>query len=265
MLLDVAYEAARAAGEVLLSMAERGVSVRHKGEVDLVTDADAAAEKTIIEILQRRTPDFAILAEESGDVATGSAGRWIVDPLDGTTNFAHGFPWYGVSIAAEVKGEIVVGVINHPSQNELFGAEKGLGATCNGRPIHVSTTSQLDQAFLATGFPYDRKRSRHNNYDNFIRFQQAAQACRRAGAASLDLACLAAGRFDGYWELKLKPWDVAAGILLVQEAGGRVSDYAGQKFHLEDVEILASNGPLHEAMSSLLLEGVRPQATRATA
>lgn len=243
---------AEAAGRILMEKFETGVAVAYKGAIDLVTEADLASEQAIVAILRARHPDHDILAEEGGSGCRGADQRWIVDPLDGTTNFAHGFPWFAVSIGLEVRGEIVLGAVFNPHNRELFVAERGKGATLNGRPLRVSSTAELDRALLATGFAYDHKVSPENNYRHFERFQQTAQAVRRAGVASLDLACVAAGRFDGFWELKLKPWDVAAGVLLVEEAGGRVSDYAGAPMPLDRGEILASNGHLHAAMQALL-------------
>jgi myo-inositol-1(or 4)-monophosphatase len=234
------------------------LEVRHKGTVDLVTDADQAAEGAIVENIRSTFPNHDILAEEGAYGARSSAYRRIIDPLDGTTNFAHGFPWFAVSVALEVDREVVLGIVYQPLTDELFVAEKGLGATHNGRRLQVSATQRLDEALVATGFPYDRKVSLANNYDHFVNFQQASLACRRAGAASLDLAFTAAGCFDGYWEMKLKPWDMAAGKLLVEEAGGVVSDFSGGPFDLFGVECLASNGHIHAAMLEVLKQGRRP-------
>ncbi len=254
----LALQAVAAGGRVLRQKFGGRLEVTHKGEVDLVTDADRAAEAAIVAVIRNRHPDHAILAEESDYGRQSAAWRWIIDPLDGTTNFAHGFPWFAVSLALEKAGEVVLGIVYNPVFEELFVAERGCGATLNGRPLRVSETATLGQALLATGFPYDRKRSTTNNYDHFVNFQQAAQACRRPGAASLDLACTAAGRFDGYWEMKLKPWDVAAGVLLVTEAGGLVSDFSGATLDLCGTECLASNGRLHAAMIEVLQQGRRP-------
>ena len=249
---DTLLLAAEEAGRVLMEKYQAGVTVAYKGAIDLVTEADLAAEQAVVAIVRQRHPDHDILAEEGDYGRRGADQRWIVDPLDGTTNFAHGFPWFAVSIAVEVRGEVALGAVLNPCNRELFFAERGQGATLNGRRVQVSSTADLDKAMLATGFAYDHKISPENNYAHFERFQRAARAVRRAGVASLDLACVAAGRFDGFWELKLKPWDVAAGVLLVEEAGGRVSDYAGAPMPLERGEILASNGRLHAAMQALL-------------
>jgi myo-inositol-1(or 4)-monophosphatase len=252
---DTLLLAAEAAGRVLMEKYASGVTVSYKGDIDLVTEADHAAERAVVALVRERHPDHDILAEEGDYPSRGADQRWIVDPLDGTTNFAHGFPWFAVSIALEVRGAVVLGAVYNPHNRELFVAEKGAGATLAGRPLRVSTTDTLERALLATGFAYDHKVNPANNYLHFERFQKAAQAVRRAGVASLDLACVAAGRFDGFWELKLKPWDVAAGVLLVAEAGGRVSDYAGAPMPLDRGEILASNGRLHAAMQALLAGG----------
>ncbi len=258
MSLEVAIKAAQAGGEILMEKFGKAIRVAHKGAVDLVTEADQAAEAVIIETIRQDFPEHDILAEEGDYGSRQNSHCWIVDPLDGTTNYAHGFPWFAVSVGLEVEGRIVAGVVLNPHNREMFVAEKGQGATLNGKPIAVSTVTDLDQSLLATGFPYDRKQTAANNYDNFVNFQQAAQACRRPGAASLDMACVAAGRFDGYWEMKLKPWDVAAGKLLVEEAGGKLTDFAGEPFDICGRECLASNGRIHQQMLAVLRAGARP-------
>lgn len=255
---EIALQAAEAGGRILLEKFGQTLQIRHKGDVDLVTDADQAAEEAIVKVIRGVFPRHDILAEEATYPEQNSNYRWIIDPLDGTTNFAHGFPWWAISIALSVDNEVVLGVVFHPRMGEMFVAERGQGAQLNDRPIRVSGTACLDQSLLATGFPYDRKSDPVNNYDNFVAVQQAAQACRRPGAASLDLAYTACGRFDGYWEMKLQPWDVAAGQLLVNEAGGRVSDFSGQTLDIYGKEILASNGSLHLPMQEILARGQRP-------
>ncbi|AMV71717.1 inositol monophosphatase family protein [Desulfuromonas carbonis] len=258
-MMSLALEAVMAGGDQLRRKFGGRLEILHKGEVDLVTDADRAAEAAIVAVIRERYREHAILAEEADYGNDGESDwRWIIDPLDGTTNFAHGFPWFAVSLALEKAGQVLLGIVYNPIFEELYVAERGRGATLNGKPLQVSPTRELDQALLATGFPYDRKQSPANNYDHFVNFQQVAQACRRPGAASLDLACTAAGRFDGYWEMKLKPWDMAAGLLLVTEAGGMVSDFAGRRLDLAGAECLASNGHLHAAMISVLQQGRRP-------
>lgn len=255
---EIAIQAAKQGGKVLMSKFGQVLSVRQKGVVDLVTDADIASEEAIVKVIRGTFPRHNILAEEADYGSFDSDYRWIIDPLDGTTNYAHGFPWFAVSIALEVEGEVCLGVVYNPFHRELFVAEQGGGAFLNDIQLSVSRTDRLADALLATGFPYDRKESLVNNYDHFVNFQQTAQACRRAGSASLDLAYTAAGRFDGFWEMKLKPWDVAAGQLLVAEAGGRVSDFAGDAFDIYGRECLASNGRIHGPMQEVLGHGLRP-------
>ncbi|HEY6837384.1 MAG TPA: inositol monophosphatase family protein [Geobacteraceae bacterium] len=250
--LEVAVRAARSAGELQRERLWGEHHIEFKGETNLVTEVDKACEDLIVGMLREAFPDHDILAEEN-DYASSNAGcKWIIDPLDGTTNYAHGFPWFAVSIALEVNGDIQLGVIYHPMLDELFTVVKGKRAFLNGWPLHVSQRAPLKNALLATGFPYDRSRVNENNFANFIEFQMSARAVRRAGAAALDLAYVAAGRLDGYWELKLKPWDVAAGKLLVEEAGGRVTNHAGEPYSVYDHRIVASNGLIHDEMVELL-------------
>lgn len=256
---EIILEAAREGGLVLMQKFGRVESIGHKGEIDLVTEADREAETAIVGSLRRVFPNHDILAEEGDWGRRESRYRWIIDPLDGTTNYAHGFPWFAVSIALEVDGDITHGAVFNPFHREFFYAEKGQGAWLNDIPLRVSSIPCLDHALVATGFPYDRKRSPVNNYDHFVNFQQAAQACRRAGAASLDLAYVASGRLDGYWEMKLKPWDVAAGKLLIEEAGGRISDFDGRPLDIYGCECLASNGHIHAEMIAVLKGGRRPE------
>lgn len=250
--LETAVLAARSAGAIQRERLWGEHDIRFKGEIDLVTEVDRACEDLIVATIRGAHPGHGILAEEGTRDAGISRHRWIVDPLDGTTNYAHGFPWFCVSIALEIDGEVGLGVIYHPVLDELFTAVKGEGAFVNGRPIRVSGRHPLKQCLLATGFPYDRTPDNENNFANFFNFQFAARAVRRAGAAALDLAYVAAGRLDGYWELKLKPWDVAAGQLLVTEAGGRVTNHAGEPFSIDDHRILASNGIVHREMLEIL-------------
>jgi myo-inositol-1(or 4)-monophosphatase len=256
-LLDFAIETAREAGRVLAERFGRtSLEVTHKGDIDLVTESDLAAERVILERIRSHYPRHAILAEEAGKVETeADAGegvyKWIVDPLDGTTNYAHGYPCYCVSIALERKGELVIGVIHDPTRDETFAAERGAGATLNGRRIRVSDKSDLNEALLCTGYPYD-VRGRNNFVRNFKNFILHAQGVRRDGSAALDLAYVACGRFDGFWEEGLRPWDVAAGALLVEEAGGRVSRYDDAPYDIYMPPIMASNGLVHEAMMRVL-------------
>ncbi len=254
-MLNFAIQTARDAGRILAEKFGR-VTITHKGDIDIVTEADLAAERLVIERVRGYHPRHAILAEEAGEVvAIGGGGdaeyKWIVDPLDGTTNYAHGYPVFCVSLALEHKGEIVVGVVYDPLRDEMFAAERGEGATLNGRRIRVSETGDLNRALLCTGFPYDVRQ--HTDFArHFAAFIMKAQAVRRDGAAALDLAYVAAGRFDGFWELGLRPWDVAAGVLLITEAGGRVTRYDGTPFRVYTPPILATNGLVHDAMMEVL-------------
>lgn len=257
-MIETALAAAHAGGALLRSKFGTRLHIEEKSAKDLVTEADREAEAAIVAIIQARFPEHNILAEEGDYPPTPSPFRWIIDPLDGTTNFTHAFPWVAVSIAVEEAGEIILGIVYNPIYEELFVAAKGQGATLNGRPLQVSAINRLDRALLATGFAPASSASPANNFDHFLRFQERAQACRRPGAASLDLACVAAGRFDGFWEMKLKPWDTAAGMLLVTEAGGRVSNFDGAPFAPSHRECLASNGLIHDAMIPILQQGQRP-------
>jgi len=255
-LLDFAINMARDAGRILAERFGRAITVSNKGDIDLVTEADLACERFIIERIQTHYPRHAILAEESGASAASaqhSEYKWIIDPLDGTTNYAHGYPCFCVSIALEhtASRQIVVGVIYDPTRDELFAAERGQGATLNGRRIRVTDTFDLNRALLCTGFPYD-VRERNDFARHFTNFINHAQAVRRDGSAALDLAYVACGRFDGFWEEGLRPWDVAAGVLLVEEAGGRVSRYDGARFDVYTPPILVSNGLIHDAMMRVL-------------
>ena len=255
---DLIIKAARESGKLLMEKFESGIRVEFKSRYDLVTEADRQSEALIVKLIREQYPDHDILAEEGDYGQRDSDCRWIIDPLDGTTNYAHGFPWFAVSIALEVQGKLELGVVYNPYVGELYFAERGAGAFLNDRRLQVSTIDSLEHSLLATGFAYDHRNCKANNYDHFTRFQKAAQACRRPGSASLDLANVAAGRFDGFWELKLKPWDIAAGILLVEEAGGMVSDFDGQAMVLTDLECLASNRLLHAEMQEILQQGCRP-------
>lgn len=252
--LRAAVEAAQLAGEALQRLAHEGFGVEQKGTVlNLVTDADREAERLIITKLRAEFPDHRVLAEEGGrGSASESPFQWVIDPLDGTTNFAHGFPCYSVSIALEVRGFCVLGVVLDPTRNELFTAITGEGAQLNGRPIRVSSTAALDDALLVTGFAYDIRETADNNLDHFGRFALAAQGIRRTGSAALDLCYVAMGRLDGYWEVTLSPWDCAAGAVILKEAGGRITHFNGSPHTIYGKNLLASNGRLHEAMLQVL-------------
>lgn len=246
--LKTAIGAARKAGDLLLLMSRRKIRVSYKNPIDLVTTADRASEALIVSIIRRSFPDDDIMAEESQDQRTSSARRWIIDPLDGTTNFAHGFPVWCVSIAFEEQGVVRAGAVYNPNLKEMFTAARGGGAFLNGRRIRVSGQRELVRSLLATGFPYDVHTSREDNLNHFRRFIKRAQAVRRPGSAAIDLAYLACGRFDGFWEIKLKPWDAAAASLMVSEAGGKVTDFQGRRHSIYFPECLAANRYLHKKM-----------------
>ena len=254
-MLNFAMQTAREAGRVLAEKFGRALKVEKKGDIDLVTEADLAAERLIVERVRSHYPRHSVLAEEAGEVlalgGADSAHKWIVDPLDGTTNYAHGYPVFCVSMALEHEGEVVIGVVYDPMRDEMFAAERGEGATLNGRTARVSETDELNRALLCTGFPYD-VRTRERFARHFASFILHAQSVRRDGAAALDLAYVACGRFDGFWEEGLRPWDVAAGVLLVEEAGGQVTHYDGSPFRIYQPPIAASNGLLHEPMLEVL-------------
>ncbi len=250
--LSVARSAAVKAGILLRENIDGVREISYKGDINLVTEMDTRSERTIVEILRSSFPDHGLLAEEETDQRNQSGFLWIIDPLDGTTNYAHGYPCFSVSIALQYEGRVIIGVVYDPMRDELFCAEKGRGAFLNGRKISVSRTDRLIHSLLATGFPYDRKESERNNFNYFHHLLMASQEVRRDGSAALDLCSVAAGRFDGFWELKLKPWDVAAGSLIVLEAGGTISGLAGNAVALDAEEILASNGRIHEQMVGVL-------------
>ena len=250
--LDIAVEAARIAGKFQLRRFASILNVTLKGDKNLVTEVDRESERLIVGHLLGSFPDHNIVAEEGEYPQGDSPFRWIIDPLDGTTNYTHGFPWFCVSIGLISAGEVGAGVIYNPMHDELFTATKGGGAFLNGHRLSVSTRSPLHNTLLGTGFPYDCASDPANNFDNFIAFQKAARGIRRAGAAALDLAYVAAGRLDGFWELKLKPWDVAAGVLMVREAGGTVTTFDGTDYDIFNHRIVASNGLIHEEMVAML-------------
>ncbi|MEE8581168.1 MAG: inositol monophosphatase family protein [Myxococcota bacterium] len=253
-ILLLATQLAREAGAIQRQRYETELQIDTKSEsIDLVTDVDRECEALIVESLRRAQPDDAILAEEgTGHSIDGARRRWIVDPLDGTTNYAHGYPRFCVSIGVEEGGRPEVGVVYDPLLEELYHAVRGGGAFLNGRRLRVSQESQLEKALVATGFAYDVRKNRQDNVAEFGRFIKAARAVRRDGSAALDLCYVAAGRLDGYWEFALHAWDVAAGFLIVEEAGGRCSDFHGGPARRSGEETLASNGLVHEAMLAIL-------------
>lgn len=252
--LEIATEAALAAGAVLESFWGKLENIQEKGRPgDLVTEADQASEVALLDVLRRHFPHHGILTEESG--ALGDAASpylWAIDPLDGTTNYAHQYPCFAVSVGLLIEGIPQVGVIFNPSRQELFRAARGLGATRNRLPIRVSPVSELSKSILVTGFAYDRRETPDNNYAEFCHLTHLTQGVRRSGSAALDLADVACGRLDGYWERGISPWDIAAGIVLVEEAGGQVTAYDGGNLQIYTGRILATNGYLHNNLSEAL-------------
>lgn len=251
--VETSMEIAREAGALVAEYFEQRIGYQMKGEFDLVTEADKASEKLIVERLIKHFPSHSIVAEEGGGHESPSEYRWYVDPLDGTTNFAHGFPMFNVTLGLERAGEMIAGCVFDPVHNEMFSAERGSGAWLNGKPIHVSSVSRLDDSLVATGFP-SRKRHRDINVHFFYQLAMFTHGVRRPGAAALDLAYVASGRTEAFWEFKLNPWDMAAGILLVTEAGGKVSDMHGQPVSLKGPHILADNGGVHAEILALFAE-----------
>ena len=260
--IAVAEETAREAGALLRDFYHRGVRAEYKGDVDIVTEADRASERLITERLHAAFPDHGVYGEEGTRSAMESEFRWYVDPLDGTTNFAHGFPVFCVVLGCERRvagtapdadGEMVAGVIYDPLRDEMFSAARGQGARLNGEPIRVSRTRLLQESLIATGFP-SQKRHQSPNVHFYQEFTLRSHGVRRAGSAALDLAYVAAGRIDGYWEFKLNPWDTSAGFLLVEEAGGRMTHFDGSPFTLDSREIFATNGLIHAEMQALFAD-----------
>jgi len=256
-LENAAVSAALAAGRVLRKHFGKPISIREKDNLSLVTNADVEAEETSIKLLLKKFPDFGVLAEESDPRRSRDLGRWIIDPLDGTTNFVHRFPMFCVSIAAEWDEKVVVGVIYHPILREMTVAVRGQGARCNGKLIRVSKSRKLNESLLTTGFTYHKKTLLHREMGAFERLSGIARAVRRPGSAALDLAYTGRGVFDGFWERNLSPWDVAAGSLVVEEAGGKVTDFQGKPFSIHARELLASNGILHNS----LMETISPESS----
>lgn len=256
IFLDIATEAALAGGAVLKSyLGKVENAIAEKGRPgDLVTIADKASEEVVLETLRRHFPDHGILCEESGKLGNQeNEFLWAVDPLDGTTNFAHQYPFFAVSIGLLIHGVPQVGVIYDPCHDELFRAAQGINATCNRYPIKVSQNSELSKSLLVSGFAYDRRETSDNNYAEFCHLTHLTQGVRRSGSASLDLAYVACGRVDGYWERGLSPWDITAGIILLQQAGGKITAYDGSPFKIESGRILATNGYIHSDLSRELL------------
>ncbi|HVF48352.1 MAG TPA: inositol monophosphatase family protein [Pyrinomonadaceae bacterium] len=257
-MLNFAIETARDAGQLLLEKFGRGIAVEKKGDYNLVTAADLASEELIVERIKSYYPKHSILAEEAGNavIIGDSSWKWVIDPLDGTTNFAHGYPCFCVTLALEYEGEIMLGVTFDPTRDELFAAERGRGASLNNKPIRVSHCEELSEALLVTGFPYDFKRQ-EDFARHLTRFLLESRGVRRDGSAAIDMAYVACGRFDGFWEEGLNPWDMAAGVLLIEEAGGQVSGYDGSRLSIYSPPILASNGLIHSQMAGVLRKAGR--------
>ena len=251
-IAHTAEQAARQGAAVLMKKLGRLSEINKKGAIDLVTDADTASEKAVIETIRKAFPDHAILAEESGLSRGASPYRWIIDPLDGTTNFTHGLGLFAVSIACARAGDILCGIVFNPVTAELFSAVKGTGAELNGRPIRVTDTVDIADSLLATGFPYNISEIMDPVMARMARCLAASQGVRRLGSAALDLCYLACGRFDGFWEQNLKPWDTAAGLLIAREAGARVTDFTNRDYHIDSPELLATNGKIHHQMLELI-------------
>jgi myo-inositol-1(or 4)-monophosphatase len=249
--LDAAIEIAREAGEILLS--HRGVSFEYKGDHDLVTAADRASEQLILKRLRERFPEHGIVAEEGGRAEMEAEMRWYVDPLDGTTNFAHGYPMWNVTLGLAKKGEVIAGIVYDPLGRELFAAERGAGARLNGAPMHVSKAPSLQESLVSTGFP-NHHREQNVNIHFYYQLAMLTHGVRRGGSAALDLAYTACGRLDGFWEFGLNPWDMAAGSLLVEEAGGTVSGMLGESYSVHGPHILADNGRIHSEAIQLFTE-----------
>lgn len=254
LLLSTAIEAVLEAGRIQLAYFRTGLRIDKKGTIDIVTEADVAVEKMFRALIAERFPSHAVIAEEMGQGgAEGASHEWVFDPIDGTTNYAHGIPFFCSSLALEIDGVAVVAAIYEPLRKELYTAERGVGAWLNGEPLRVSTTDALIDAVVCTGFPYTILEEREAPVALFGRFLGVSRAVRRFGSAALDLAYVAAGRLDGFYEADLNRWDIAAGALLVEEAGGQVSSYTGQPFRSRTGEVLASNGRLHDPMRAVIL------------
>ncbi|MCX8022019.1 MAG: inositol monophosphatase [Syntrophorhabdaceae bacterium] len=254
-ILKFAITCAIESGKIQRRYFQKTFNIEYKGEINIVTEVDIACQEKLIALIHDNFPEESVISEEKDNsFVSNNKNRWIIDPLDGTTNYAHGYPFFCTSLGYEQKGEITHGVVYNPIFNELFYAVKGKGAYLNGEKIRVSKVDNLTSSLLATGFPYDIRTNRRNNIDHFLKFLLKAQAIRRDGSAALNLSYVAAGRFDGFWELSLNPWDMAAGVLMVSEAGGMVTDFGGEGFNLYRDEIIASNSLIHKAMVETIKE-----------
>jgi myo-inositol-1(or 4)-monophosphatase len=258
--LDAAAEIAREAGSLLAELFTQPLEISYKSRSDLVTVADRRSEALIVGRLRGRFPDHAIVAEEGGNHRSSSDYCWYVDPLDGTTNYAHGYPIYAVSLGLAYRGEVIAGVVYDPTHNHMYSAERGAGAYLNNQRLHVSPTEKLSESLVATGFP-PFGTNLDLNIQFYFHFTELSHGIRRAGSAALDLCNVAAGRFEGFWELKLNPWDKAAGTLLVTEAGGRVTDVQGGAFNVLGDDVFASNGLVHDQMLKVFAEVLAQRAT----
>jgi myo-inositol-1(or 4)-monophosphatase len=250
--IQVGTEAALAAGRLLVERSRTEFAVSRKGETDLVTEVDLASERLIVSRLLEAFPDHTVLAEEKHSVMRRNSHTWIIDPLDGTTNYVHRYPAFSVSIGLEIDGELQWGIVYNPNLEEVFTARRGEGAFCNQVRLQVSKIGSLRESLLATGFPYDLRDRERNNLDLFNAFMLCTQGVRRTGSAALDLCSVAAGRFDGFWETWLSPWDTAAGHLMVREAGGMVTDFRGRPGSIYDPPCVASNGLIHKQMLEVI-------------
>ena len=258
-MIQLAVDAALEAGAYLRESVGKVLQIERKfgQETNLVTEIDKRAEEIIIGAIRKKHPDHDFLAEESGSHNKSSEFRWIIDPLDGTLNFTHGVPLYSVSIALEARGEIVAGVVYEPNLGELFTAEKGKGAFLNKKPIRVSGVDKMIESMMVTGFPYTIRDNPGNAVEHFVNFLMSAQGIRRLGSAAVDLCYVACGRFDAFWEVTLSPWDMAAGVLLVQEAGGRFTDFYGAPSTVYNKQVLATNGLIHNKVVEILALGLK--------
>lgn len=261
-LRDAAIDFARASGAIVREGYGREHAPERKGRIDLVTEYDRRSEERLLGLVRERFPGHGILAEESGAHAPAatSRARWVLDPLDGTTNFAHNYPFFAVSVGVEVDGVMAAGAVYDPVRDEMFAAAHGSGATLNGRPIGVSGCARIEDALIVTGFPYDVREHPERHLPLFQDFLVRAQGIRRDGSAALNLCYLAMGRFDGFWEGSLSPWDVAAGSLIVREAGGVITDYAGAAFRLDGRQVCAAGAALHARLLEVIAR--HPQAHR---
>ncbi|MBL7067613.1 MAG: inositol monophosphatase [Candidatus Marinimicrobia bacterium] len=251
-IFQTAIVAAQSAGQFIMENVDKAIEINYKGRANVVTEVDRGAEEIIISMIKDRFPDHQILAEETPAINTSSPFKWIIDPLDGTTNFIHGFPVFSVSIAVEYNSNVIIGIVYDPVRKELFSAIKSRGAFLNRKLIKVSNIKTLSESLLATGFPYELQSSFNLNMDIFREMYQKSQGVRRVGSAALDLCYTACGRFDGFWEFDLNPWDVAAGSLIVEEAGGKLSNFSGKDFSIYGKQVLATNGLIESEMLEIL-------------